>query len=148
MIKGITAGCWDLCHAGHILMFKEAKKVCNYLVVCLQKDPSITDKSYRGKKKNKPIMSMEERRIILEGIKYIDEIIEYETEEDLYKIFEKRKDISVRIIGEDWRGKKFTGYDLPMKVYFNERKHNYSTSELRKRVFEAELSNNKEKVYE
>lgn len=140
MIRGITAGAFDLCHAGHILMFKEAKNVCDYLIIGLQKDPSITDESYRGKKKNKPIMSIEERKIILKGIKYVDEIIEYETEEDLYKILQERKDISVRIIGEDWRGKKFTGYDLPLEVYYNSRKHNYSTSELRKRIYDAECS--------
>lgn len=138
MIKGITFGAFDLCHAGHVLMFKEAKKVCDYLVIGLQKDPSITDEHYRGKKKNKPIMSIEERKIILEGIKYVDEIIEYETEEDLYRILRERKDIGLRIIGQDWKGKKFTGHDLPLRVYYNNRKHNYSTSELRKRIYEEE----------
>ena len=67
MKKGFTCGAFDLCHAGHMLMFKEAKEHCDYLVVGLQDDPSVTTAEYRGKKKNKPIMSLAERRIILEG---------------------------------------------------------------------------------
>src|SRR3989338_4293612 len=68
---GITAGTFDLCHAGHMLVFKEAKTVCDYLIVARQDDPSKTQSDYSGKKKNTPIMLLEERRIILEGIRYI-----------------------------------------------------------------------------
>lgn len=136
MKKGITFGAFDLCHAGHVLMLKEAKEHCDYLIVGLQKDPSITDAAYRGKKKNAPVMSMEERRIILEGVRYVDEIVEYETEEDLYKLLLEIKP-DIRIIGADWKGKKYTGFELPIEMYFNSRGHNYSTSELRARVCAA-----------
>ena len=137
MKKGFTCSAFDLCHAGHMLMLKEAKEHCDYLIVGLQDDPSTTDSAYRGKKKNKPIMSLEERRIILEGIKYIDEIIIYNTEEDLHELLKKIKP-DIRIIGEDWRGKNFTGHDLPMEVYFNSRSHHYSTTELRERIVAVE----------
>ncbi len=134
---GFTCGAFDLCHAGHMLVFKEAKDVADHLIVFLQDDPSVDDASYRGKKKNKPVMSLEERKIILEGIKYIDEVITYTNEADLYK---KLKDLKahVRIIGADWKGKKFTGHDLPFEVYYNSRGHNFSTTALRDRVYRAE----------
>ena len=136
MKKGFTCGTFDLCHAGHILVFKECKKVCDYLIVGLQSDPSID-----RPEKNKPIMSVEERRIILEGIKYIDKVVVYKTEADLYSLLKENKlGVDVRIIGADWKGKKYTGYDLPIEVYFNTRDHGFSTSSLRKRVCEQECA--------
>ena len=140
MKKGITFGAFDLCHAGHVLMFKEAKEQCDYLIVGLHRDPSVAPKSYRGKKKNKPVLSLEERRIMLEGIRYIDEVVMYDTEEDLYNILVTMKP-DVRIIGADWKGKKFTGHDLPMEVFYNSRGHEYSTTALRKRVYLMEHRN-------
>ncbi len=137
MKKGFTCSAFDLCHAGHVLMLKDAKEHCDYLIVGLQDDPSGTDSSYRGKKKNRPIMSVAERRIILEGIRYVDEVIVYHSEDDLYDLLKRIKP-DIRIIGEDWKGKNFTGCDLPIEVYYNPRKHNYSTTELRQRVYEAE----------
>ena len=134
---GFTCSAFDLCHAGHVLMLKDAKEQCDHLIVGLQDDPSVTDASYRGKKKNVPIMSLEERRIILEGIRYIDEIIVYNTEEDLYKLLKKLKP-DVRILGTDWKGKRYTGYDLPIEIYYHNRNHNYSTSGLRERIAKAE----------
>ncbi|MDO8522243.1 MAG: adenylyltransferase/cytidyltransferase family protein [bacterium] len=135
---GITAGAFDLCHAGHMIVFKEAKTVCDYLIVALQDDPSDTPAGYRGKKKNKPVMSLEERKMILEGIRYIDEIVVYHTEEELHTLLLKLKP-DVRIIGIDWKGKEYTGHELPMETYFNSRSHSFSTSALRERIFEAEL---------
>jgi len=134
---GLTAGAMDLCHAGHILMLKEARKVCDYLIVLLHKDPSVAPAEYRGKKKNMPIMSFEERKIILEAIKYVDKVVPYETEEDLLNLLIKIKP-DVRIIGADWKGKQYTGWDLPIEMYFNSRNHSFSTTELRKRIYEAE----------
>ncbi len=132
---GVTAGAFDLCHAGHMLMFKEAKNHCDYLIVLLHSDPTID----RPGEKNKPIMTLEERKIILEGIRYIDEIHTYDTEADLYRMLkENTLGIDLRIIGADWEGKQFTGYDLPLETVFNTRGHSYSTSELRKRVYAAE----------
>jgi len=132
---GITVGAFDLCHYGHILMFKEAKEVCDYLIVGLHTDPQLAPESYRGKKKAKPIMSVEERYGILEAIKYIDEIFLYKTEADLLKKLKELK-WDIRIIGEDWRGKKFTGWDLDGEVYYNSRTHHYSTTELKERIVE------------
>ena len=130
---GFTAGAFDLCHAGHMLVFKEAKIVCDYLIVGLQNDPSDTPAEYRGKKKNRPVMSIEERKIILEGIRYIDEVVVYDTEEDLYRLLTEINP-DIRIIGADWKGKKYTGWDLPIEMYFNSRDHTFSTSALRERV--------------
>ena len=136
---GVTVGAFDLCHAGHILVFKEAKTVCDYLIVGLQSDPTID-----RPEKNKPIMSMEERRIILEAIKYIDEIFEYDTEAELYDILKKNEySFDIRIIGADWKGKPYTGYDLPLEVYFNSRDHGFSTTALRERIYKAEAAERK-----
>jgi glycerol-3-phosphate cytidylyltransferase len=137
---GVTFSAFDLCHAGHMMMLKDAKAQCDYLIVGLQDDPSIDNdinNQYRGKPKNRPIMSLEERRTILESVKYVDQIFIYKNEKDLYEWLQKNK-YDVRILGSDWEGKKYTGYDLPHKAYFHKRTHNYSTTELRKRVYEAE----------
>ena len=132
---GITAGAFDLCHAGHMLMFEEAKEVCDYLIVALHSDPTID----RPGVKNRPIMSMKERTLILKGVRYIDEIVPYDTEADLYKMLQENTlGIDVRILGVEYKGKQFTGYDLPLAVYYNTRDHGFSTTELRKRIYEAE----------
>jgi glycerol-3-phosphate cytidylyltransferase len=123
-----------------MLVFKEAKeRACDYLIVGLHSDPTID----RPHTKNKPIMSMDERRIMLEGIKYIDEIFEYDTEAQLLDYLKKNArrnggKIDVRIVGEDYFGKPFTGRELPLNVYYNSRKHDYSTTHLRRRTYEAE----------
>jgi glycerol-3-phosphate cytidylyltransferase len=132
---GFTAGAFDLCHAGHMLMFEEAREQCDYLVIGLQSDPSID----RPGAKNKPIMSLKERMIILKGIKYIDEIVTYDTEGDLLKILtDNTLGIDVRILGVEYKDKPYTGRGLPLPVYYNTRDHGFSTTELRKRVYEAE----------
>ncbi|MDP2788677.1 MAG: adenylyltransferase/cytidyltransferase family protein [bacterium] len=133
IVRGFTCGAMDLLHAGHVLMLKECRSQCDYLIVGLQKDPSETPLEYRGKKKNKPIETLEERKIRLEGCKYVDEIITYSTEEDLYKLLQKLKP-DVRFVGADWKGKHYTGYDLPIRMVFNTRDHNFSTSSLRERI--------------
>lgn len=133
MIKGFTCGAFDLVHAGHALMFAECKDYCDYLIVGLQIDPSLD----RADKK-KPIMDVLERRILLSSNKYIDKVIEYGTEKDLYRYLHENPDkIDIRIIGADWKCKDFTGCDLPMKYVFNTRNHNFSTSELRMRIKNA-----------
>lgn len=136
MKKGFTAGAFDLFHIGHARMFKECKTVCDYLIIGLQTDPTL-DRAY----KNKPTQSLEERKEVLEAIKYIDEVIIYNTEADLHDIL-KTLDIDIRIIGEDWKGKEYTGHELPIEMYFNSRNHTYSTSSLRKRVYEEEKKKN------
>ena len=125
MKKGFTCSCFDLLHAGHILMLKDSKEQCDYLIVGLQTDPTID-----RPEKNKPIQSFEERYIQLQAVKYIDEIFVYETEEDLYKkILYFNPD--VRILGSDYIDKPFTGDDLNIPIYFHDRKHNYSSTNLR-----------------
>lgn len=144
---GFTCGAFDLCHAGHVLMFKECKDVCDYLIVFLQEDPSI-DVGYREKEKNqsknRPVMSLEERRIILDGIKYIDDVVTYTTEEDLYEKL-KSLEADVRILGADWEGRKYTGWDLEHEPYFNSRGHSFSTTELRERIVKSEAEKNSNK---
>ena len=125
---GFTCSCFDLLHAGHIIMLEYAKKRCDKLIVGLQTDPTID-----RPEKNKPIQSLEERRIQLEAVRYVDEIFTYDTEEDLYK---KLLFINpdVRILGSDYIGKSFTGDDLDIKIYYHDRNHNYSTTNLRKKI--------------
>jgi glycerol-3-phosphate cytidylyltransferase len=135
MRVGFTCGAFDILHAGHVLMLKEAKGACDYLVVGVQSDPSI-DRS----NKNMPIQSYDERILMVEAIKYVDEIILYDTETDLINLLQRLKP-DVRILGADWEGKKYTGWDLPIEPYFNSRNHSYSSSSLRKRIFQAELGN-------
>ena len=127
---GFTCSCFDLLHAGHILMLEDSKKQCDYLIVGLQTDPTID----RPKEKNKPIQSLEERRIQLEAIKYVDEVITYETENDLYELLYKLMP-DVRILGTDYEHKHFTGIDIDgIDIYFHKRNHDYSTSGLRKKI--------------
>ena len=135
-VIGFTCGSMDLLHAGHVLMLREAKECCDYLIVGLHTDPTLDRAS-----KNKPIQDVEERIIQLEGCRYVDNIMTYSTEEDLRNLLIKLSSEYphfVRIIGQDWQGKQFTGYDLPINVIFNSRTHNYSSSELRRRIYEAE----------
>jgi glycerol-3-phosphate cytidylyltransferase len=135
---GFTCSAFDLLHPGHVLMLKECRAQCDYLVVGLQDDPSLTPEEYRGKKKNSPIETLEERRIRLEGCRYVDEIRVYKTEEDLYKLLQDLKP-DVRFLGPDWQGKKYTGHDLPIKIVFNSRDHNYSSTNLRERLKNANI---------
>ena len=129
-IVGFTCGAFDLCHAGHYLMFKECKEQCDYLIVGLQTDPSIDRPN-----KHKPIQTMKERRIQLEACKYIDKILIYNTEIDLYNLLKELKP-DIRFMGIDWKDKQNYSRDrLPeIKVVYNSRNHNYSSSNLRERI--------------
>lgn len=135
---GLTASAFDLLHAGHILMLEEAKTVCDYLIACLHSDPTID-----RPEKNKPIQSLDERYIQLSAVKYVDEIRIYDTEKDLLEII---ADVmpDIRIIGEDYRYKDFTGKqfceDNNIKIFYNSREHTWSTTELRERVANGRAS--------
>lgn len=129
---GFTCSTFDLFHAGHIMMLKDAKEQCDYLIVGLQTDPTI-DRA----EKNKPVQSVFERFVQLDACKYVDEVVVYATEKELLDILQSY-DIDVRIIGEEYEDKSFTGKHLPIEVYYNKRRHSFSTTELRKRVKEAE----------
>ena len=127
-IIGFTAGAMDLLHPGHLLMLEECKQHCDYLIVGLHEDPSI-----ERPKKNSPIETIEERMIRLKGCKYVDSFVIYKTEEDLLTLLKQLK-IDVRFVGEDHKGKPFTGDSLPIKIYWNSRSHNYSSTNLRNRI--------------
>ena len=127
---GCTCSCFDLLHAGHILMLEDSKKQSDYLIVGLQTDPTID----RPEEKNKPIQSLEERRIQLEAIKYVDEVIVYETENELYELLYKLMP-NLRILGTDYEHKYFTGIEIDgIDIYFHKRDHDYSTSSLREKI--------------
>ena len=132
MKTGFTCSTFDLFHAGHIIMLKEAKEQCDYLIVGLQTDPTID-----RPQKNKPVQSVFERFIQLNACTFVDEVIVYATEKELRDILLSFP-IDVRILGQEYEGKKFTGDDLDIKCYFNTRKHSFSTTELRQRVVDAE----------
>ena len=133
--KGITFGAFDLFHAGHILMLQEAKTVCDYLIVCIQTDPSIDRKS-----KNSPVQSITEREIQVTACRYVDEVLVYETENDLLQILEETE-WDIRILGDEYKDKDLTGRDLYLdKCYFNKSPHSFSSSELRLRVAKKETA--------
>jgi len=129
---GFTCGAFDLMHAGHMVMLEDARSICDKLIVAIQSDPSID-----RPQKNRPVQSLDERIIMVSGCKYVDEIILYHTEADLLKIL---KDINpdVRILGSDYKNKTFTGQDLPIRIYYHNREHGWSSSDLRERVYYAE----------
>ena len=134
---GFTCGSFDLCHYGHVLMFKECRSQCDRLIVGLQTNPN-TDRP----DKNVPIQSLEERWGQLEAIKYIDDIAVYETEDDLIQLLTDTQ-IDIRFVGADWKNRKYTGWELNIPVIFNSRDHSFSTSELRQRIFQSEQKNSK-----
>jgi glycerol-3-phosphate cytidylyltransferase len=117
-------------------MLKEAKEQCDYLIVGLQTDPTV-DRPY----KNKPVQSVFERFIQLNACVYVDEVIVYATEKELRDILLSFP-IDVRILGDEYINQAFTGHDLDIKLYFNKRKHSFSTTELRQRVVDAERNKN------
>ena len=127
-LTGFTCGALDLLHAGHVIMLKECKAQCDYLIVGLQVDPSLDRFN-----KHKPIETVEERMIRLQGCKYVDKILIYNSEEDLYNLLVELKP-DIRFLGEDHKGKPFTGDGLPTKIIYNSRNHNYSSSNLIDRI--------------
>ncbi len=133
---GITFSAFDLLHAGHVKMLEDAKTVCDYLIVGLQTDPTLD-----RPEKNQPTQTVVERYIQLKGCKFVDEIIPYATEQDLEDILRSFK-IDVRIIGEEYRDKNFTGRkyceESGIELYYNKRDHRFSSSGLRKVVYEHE----------
>jgi glycerol-3-phosphate cytidylyltransferase len=135
MRVGLTASTFDLLHAGHVEMLREAKQQCDYLIACLQIDPSID-----RKEKNPPVQTIVERYTQLEAVKYVDEIIPYLHESDLEDILQLR-DVQIRILGVEYKDTDFTGRDIckqrDISLYFNNRDHRFSTSGLRKRVSNA-----------
>jgi len=133
---GFTASTFDLLHAGHISMLREAKEHCDYLICGLQVDPSVDRAN-----KNSPIQTIVERQVQLSAVKYVDEIVIYRTEQDLEDILEMFH-IDIRVLGDEYRDQDFTGKDICKKrgiqLYFNKRDHRFSTSALRKQVVDKQ----------
>ena len=125
-----TCGAFDLLHAGHIVMLKEAKSECDYLIVGLQTDPSID-----RQEKNQPIQTVYERYMQLQAVKYIDEIIPYDTEQSLLDLLEATP-IHIRFVGEDWAERHFTGKGLH-EIYYTSRNHSFSSTNLRNKINES-----------
>tara|TARA_B100001057_G_C22824100_1_gene940636 strand:- start:25 stop:432 length:408 start_codon:yes stop_codon:yes gene_type:complete len=129
---GFTCSTFDLLHAGHIQMLRDAKEQCDYLICGLQVDPSLDRKD-----KNSPVQTIVERYTQLNAVRYVDEIIPYQTEKDLEDILNMLH-IDVRILGEEYKNKTFTGRAICAKrgieLFFNKREHRFSSSDLRNRV--------------
>lgn len=140
---GFTCGSFDLCHYGHALMLEECRGKCDKLIVGVQKDPTI-DRPH----KNKPIQSIEERVGQVKAIKWVDEVVVYETESDLLDYLSKNKNsIHIRFVGADWRGKPFTGKSLGIEIQYNSRTHGYSSSELRKRIENSKFKSFADQIF-
>jgi len=141
---GFTCSTMDLFHAGHVAMLEQAKTHCDWLIVGLQSDPTLDRKS-----KNKPVQSIVERQIQVKGCRFVDEVWVYDTEKDLEDLLNILP-INVRILGEEYQGKQFTGLqicqDRGIEIVFNERRHNFSSSGLRARVFDLESAKWKDAV--
>ena len=135
-IIGITCSTFDLLHAGHIIMLEECKKYCDYLICALQVDPTID-----RPEKNKPIQSLVERYIQLDAVEHVDKIIPYSTEKELITIFSSL-DLDVRILGEEYKNTDFTAKNVCLKrnikLIYNKRDHDFSTTSLRKQIYEQE----------
>ena len=138
LVTGFTCSSFDLFHAGHVVMLEEAKRQCDYLIVGIQADPTLDRAS-----KNKPVQSIIERQIQVKACSYVDEVVIYTTEKELEDIL-KTLPIDVRILGEEYLDKEFTGKDICLKrgikFHYNKRDHSFSSTDLRKRVFEGEAT--------
>ena len=136
---GFNCSTFDLFHAGHVTMLKEEKRLCDYLIVAIQVDPTID----RPETKNKPVQSIYERYAQVSACRYVDEVLVYATEDDLLNIF-KTQHIDIRFLGDEYKTKDCTGkqwcLDHGIELHYHEREHPYSSSNLRKRVYDAEVS--------
>lgn len=141
---GFNCSCFDLFHAGHVTMLKQEKEMCDYLKVALQVDPTVD----RPGLKNKPVQSIYERYAQVQACKYVDEILLYDTEADLLNLI-MTQTMHIRFLSEEYLNKDFTGkqwcIENGVELFYHKRRHTYSTSDLRKRVFEMELAKQQEK---
>lgn len=135
--KGVIAGNFDVMHPGYIKMFKYMKEHCDCLIILLHTDPSI-----ERPHKLKPILSSDDRKEMLESIKYVNDVIRYTYEEQLYELL-KMGEFDVRFLGDDYKNKPFTGDDLKIPIHYINRDHGWSTTKFKKLISESyEKSNN------
>ena len=128
---GIVCGAFDVIHPGYIHLFKDAKSVCKKLIVLLQTDPTID-----RPEKMKPTQTPEDRKMILSSIRYVDDVIFYTTEDDLYNML-KKDFYDVRILGSDYLDKDYTGKDLNKTIYWHDRAHEYSSTKFKNDIKES-----------
>jgi len=144
---GFQCSSFDMLHAGHVTMLKQEKDLCNYLKVALQVDPTID----RPGVKNKPVQSVYERYVQLQACKYVDEILVYETEEDLLNLIQSQT-IHIRFLGEEYKFRDFTGkqycIDNGIELYYHVRRHKYSSTEIRNRTYNLEALKRNENLVE
>lgn len=126
--RGVIAGMFDIIHPGYIEMFETAKKHCDFLTVCLHENPKLERDT-----KTEPILSVKERKYILNSIKYIDDIVEYKTESDFFDIL-KNGNFHIRFLGDDYQNKKFTGSELEIPIFFIDRNHGWSSTKFKKLI--------------
>ena len=131
MKVGFACGVFDMFHAGHVLMLEECRKNCDYLIVALNKAEHIDHSINPGKVE--PIFTIDERVLIMKSCKYVDEVLVYNSEEELLEILKTRA-IGIRFLGEDYRGRKITGEELNIPVYYTDRSHGLSTSKYRDHI--------------
>lgn len=131
MNKGFVCGVFDLFHLGHVLMLKECKNNCDWLIVALNKAENIDKKI--NPNKTPPLFTIDERVAIIESCKYVDEVISYNSEEELYNLM-KNNNLSIRFLGDDYKGKNITGADLDIPIHYCDRSHGLSTSKYKKEL--------------
>jgi cytidyltransferase-like protein len=130
-VRGIVAGAFDVIHPGYVNMLLEAKSVCTHLTVGLHCDPSLD-----RQEKLKPVLSVEERKVILQSLRMVDEVVAYETESQLYDLL-KTGSFDVRFLGDDYKGKAITGADLDLNIHWIDRSHSYSTTTMKRAIYES-----------
>jgi glycerol-3-phosphate cytidylyltransferase len=131
MKVGFACGVFDLFHAGHVLMLQECKAHCDYLIVAVNRAEHISGAINPGKEK--PLYSLEERKLILQSCRYVDKVVEYNSEEELLGLLTQNK-IDVRFLGDDYRGKTITGSDLSIPIHYTDRSHGFSSSDFKKKL--------------
>lgn len=128
---GFACGVFDIFHAGHVLMLQECKALCDYLIVAINKADNISAEINPGKRQ--PVYTCEERVLIMKSCKYADEVVVYNSEEELYELM-KNKNVSIRFLGDDYKGKNITGSDLNIELYYTDRSHGYSTTSIIQKI--------------
>ena len=131
MIRGFACGVFDLYHPGHVLMLRDCKKHCDHLTVALNRSENFDDVINPGKRK--PFFTLEERRMVMESIKYVDEILDYQTEEELTEIM-STGNFDVRFLGDDYEGKPITAPEAIQNIVYIDRSHGYSTTKLLEKI--------------
>ena len=132
---GFACGVFDIFHAGHVLMLKECKENCDYLIVAVNRAENLSSAINPGKRR--PVFSVEERKLILSNSRYVDEVVEYNSEDELYKILSTSR-IDIRFLGDDYKDSDITGKNLDIPIHFIDRSHGYSTTNAISRI----VSNN------